>query len=139
MVLSLLSGALTLAAPRLLDSDYVHWPLVLVGCIGLVSVLGIFIGDPQRPLPGYVQLFVLQLKGAVVLVWGLLFFVLEMISQLGDNLQSKVSWLARLDLSGPNPLLKWLLAVGIIDLLTLLVALVGAFVMFRPHPAGEDV
>lgn len=127
LVLSLLSGAMILAAPWWLGSEWVHWPLVLIGSVGLLSMLGIFIGDPERPLPGYVQLFVLQLKGSVVLAWGVLYVALNLLDKINLVFKEKVIK------SGES----WLLTVGIIDLLALLVALLGAFIMFRPLQEGE--
>ena len=90
-------------------------------------MLGIFIGDPERPLPGYVQLFVLQIKGSVVLAWGVLYVVLNLLDKINLGYKDKVIK------SGES----WLLTVGIIDLLALLVALLGAFIMFRPLQEGE--
>ena len=127
LVLSLLSGAMILAAPWWLGSDWVHWPLVLIGSVGLLSMLGIFIGDPERPLPGYVQLFVLQLKGSVVLAWGVLYVVMNLLDRFGVD--KVVPGIKRSE--------SWLVTVGIIDLLALLVALLGAFLMFRPLQEGE--
>ena len=125
LVLSLLSGAVVLAAPMWLGNRLFSWPVVLIGCVGLLSSLGILIGDPQRPLPGYVQLFVLQMKGSVVLAWGLLYLTAKI-----AKLAAVFNTLAKLE--------SWLLVIGIIDLLALLVALFGAFVMFRPLPEDDD-
>ena len=94
-------------------------------------MLGIFIGDPERPLPGFVQLFVLQVKGSVVLAWGLLYVVLKITEKIPGKPEEYVG----LNFGSIG---SWLLTVGIIDLLALLVALLGAFIMFRPLPDGED-
>jgi hypothetical protein len=121
LVLSLLSGAVVLAAPMWLGSWLLSWLVVLIGCVGLLSSLGILIGDPRRPLPGYIQLFVLQLKGSVVVAWGLLYLI-----------ASKVPLIPAID-----RLESWVFVIGIIDLFALLVALFGAFVMFRPLPEDD--